>query len=156
MKLLAGKKALILGLANDRSIAWGITKAFKEQGASIALSYVNEAIHKRVEPLSKEIGADFIFEMDVTNDAHYAALQETVKKNWGKFDILVHSLAFADKEDLSRPFMHTSRKGFAMACDISAFSLVGLTDSLQELMNDNGSIISMTYYGSQKVIKNYN
>lgn len=156
MKLLEGKKALILGLANDRSIAWGITKAFKEQGASIALSYMNEAIQKRVEPLAQEIGADFVVEMDVTNDDHYAALKAKVAQEWGKFDILVHSLAFADKEDLSREFVHTSRKGFAMACDISAFSLVGLTDSLQEVMNDNGSIISMTYYGSQKVIKNYN
>ncbi len=156
MKLLEGKKALILGLANDRSIAWGITKAFKEAGASIALSYMNDAIKKRVEPLAAEIGADFTFLMDVTNDDHYATMKETVEKNWGKFDILVHSLAFADKEDLSRPFMHTSRKGFAMACDISAFSLVGMTDALAPLMNDNGSIISMTYYGSQKVIKNYN
>lgn len=156
MKLLEGKKALILGLANDRSIAWGITKAFKEQGCSIALSYMNDAIKKRVEPLAAEIGADFTFEMDVTNDAHYPAMRETVQKHWGKFDIIVHSLAFADKEDLSREFMHTSRKGFAMACDISAFSLVGVTDSLQDLLNDNGSIISMTYYGSQKVIKNYN
>ncbi|WPU65723.1 enoyl-ACP reductase FabI [Peredibacter starrii] len=156
MKLLEGKKALILGLANDRSIAWGITKAFKEQGASIALSYMNDAIKKRVEPLAQEIGADFIFEMDVTNDAHYPSMREAVEKNWGKFDIIVHSLAFADKEDLSREFVHTSRKGFAMACDISAFSLVGVTDALHDLMNDNGSIISMTYYGSQKVVKNYN
>jgi enoyl-[acyl-carrier protein] reductase I len=156
MKLLEGKKALILGLANDRSIAWGITKAFKDAGASIGLSYMNDAIKKRVEPLAEEIGADFTFLMDVTNDDHYATMKETVEKNWGKFDILVHSLAFADKEDLGRPFMHTSRKGFAMACDISAFSLVGMTDALAPLMNDNGSIISMTYYGSQKVIKNYN
>lgn len=156
MKLLEGKKALILGLANDRSIAWGITKALKQQGASVALSYMNEAIKKRVEPLSQEIEADFIFEMDVTNDAHYVSMRETVKEKWGTFDIIIHSLAFADKEDLSREFMHTSRKGFAMACDISAFSLVGVTDSLHDLLNENGSIISMTYYGSQKVVKNYN
>jgi enoyl-[acyl-carrier protein] reductase I len=156
MKLLEGKKALILGLANDRSIAWGITQAFKAQGASIALSYMNEAIQKRVEPLAQEIGADFTFEMDVTKDEHYKSMRATVEKHWGKFDILVHSLAFADKDDLSRAFMHTSRKGYLMACDISAFSLVGMTDALHDLMNDNGSIISMTYYGSQKVVKNYN
>jgi enoyl-[acyl-carrier protein] reductase I len=156
MKLLEGKKALILGLANDRSIAWGITKAFKEQGASIGLSYMNDALKKRVEPLAAEIGADFTFEMDVTNDDHYASMRKIVEEKWGKFDILVHSLAFADKEDLSRAFMHTSRKGYLMACDISAFSLVGIVDSLQDIMNDNGSVISMTYYGSQKVIKNYN
>jgi enoyl-[acyl-carrier protein] reductase I len=156
MKLLEGKKALILGLANDRSIAWGITKAFKEHGASIALSYMNDAIKKRVEPLAAEIGADFTFEMDVTNDAHYSSMKEIVKEKWGNFDILVHSLAFADKDDLSKPFIHTSRKGYAMACDISAFSLVGLCDSLQDLINENGSVISMTYYGSQKVVKKYN
>jgi enoyl-[acyl-carrier protein] reductase I len=156
MKLLEGKKALILGLANDRSIAWGITKAFKEQGATVALSYMNDAIKKRVEPLAEEIGADFIFELDVTNDDHYPAMKKTIEEKWGKFDIIVHSLAFADKEVLSREFVHTSRKGFAMACDISAFSLVGVTDTLADLLNDGGSIISMTYYGSQKVIKNYN
>jgi enoyl-[acyl-carrier protein] reductase I len=156
MNLLSGKKALILGLANERSIAWGIAKAFKEQGASLAFSYMNDAIKKRVEPLAQELGADFTFEMDVTVDTHYQAMRETVEKNWGKFDILVHSLAFADKDDLSRAFMHTSRKGYLMACDISAFSLVGMVDSLHEIMNDNGSIISMTYYGSQKVVKNYN
>jgi enoyl-[acyl-carrier protein] reductase I len=156
MKLLEGKKALILGLANERSIAWGITKALKEHGASVALSYMNDAIKKRVEPLATEIEADFIFEMDVTNDAHYLAMRETVQKEWGKFDIIVHSLAFADKQDLSREFVHTSRKGFATACDISAFSLVGITDSLHDLINENGSIISMTYYGSQKVVRNYN
>ncbi len=156
MGLLAGKKALILGVANDRSIAWGIAKALKAQGASLALSYMNDAIHKRVEPLSQEIGADFIFQMDVTNDDHYPAMRAEVEKRWGKFDILVHSLAFADKEDLSRPFIQTSRKGFLMACDISAWSLVGLCQHLEPLMNDDGSVIAMTYYGSQKVVKNYN
>ncbi len=156
MSVLQGKKALILGVANDRSIAWGIAKAFKAQGASLALTYMNDAIHKRVEPLAQEIGADFIAQMDVTNDDHFPALRAEVEKRWGKFDILVHSLAFADKEDLSRPFMQTSRKGFLMACDISAWSLVGLCQSLEGIMNDNGSVIGMTYYGSQKVVKNYN
>lgn len=156
MGLLDGKKVLILGVANERSIAWGMAKKFKEQGASIALTYMNEAILKRVEPLAQEIGADFIAQMDVTVDDHYQALKEKVKKEWGSLDVLVHSLAFADREDLSRAFVHTSRKGFQMACDISAFSLVGLCDSLQELMNKNASVLAMTYYGSQKVVKNYN
>ena len=140
MGLLDGKKVLILGVANERSIAWGMAKKFKEQGASIALTYMNEAILKRVEPLAQEIGADFIAQMDVTVDDHYQALKEKVKKEWGSLDVLVHSLAFADREDLSRAFVHTSRKGFQMACDISAFSLVGLCDSLQELMNKNDSV----------------
>lgn len=156
MGLLTGKKALILGVANDRSIAWGIAKALKAQGASIALTYMNDAIHKRVEPLAQELGADFIALMDVSNDDHYPALKKTVEEKWGKFDILIHSLAFADKDDLSKPFLQTSRKGFLMACDISAYSLVGLCQHLEPIMNDGGSVVAMTYYGSQKVIKNYN
>jgi enoyl-[acyl-carrier protein] reductase I len=156
MGLLTGKKALILGVANDRSIAWGIAKALKAQGASIALTYMNDAIHKRVEPLSQELGADFIALMDVSNDDHYPALKKTVEEKWGHFDILIHSLAFADKDDLSKPFLQTSRKGFLMACDISAYSLVGLCQHLEPIMNDGGSVVAMTYYGSQKVIKNYN
>jgi enoyl-[acyl-carrier protein] reductase I len=156
MGLLTGKKALILGVANDRSIAWGIAKALKAQGASIALTYMNDAIHKRVEPLSQELGADFIALMDVSNDDHYPALKKTVEEKWGNFDILIHSLAFADKDDLSKPFLQTSRKGFLMACDISAYSLVGLCQHLEPIMNDGGSVVAMTYYGSQKVIKNYN
>ncbi len=156
MGMLTGKKALILGVANDRSIAWGIAKALKAQGASLALSYMNDAIHKRVEPLAQEVGADFIFQMDVSNDDHYPAMKKVVEEKWGKFDILVHSLAFADKDDLSKPFLQTSRKGFLMACDISAYSLVGLCQTLEPLMNDGGSVIAMTYYGSQKVVKNYN
>ncbi|MBY0516722.1 MAG: enoyl-ACP reductase [Bacteriovoracaceae bacterium] len=156
MGLLTGKKALILGVANERSIAWGIAKALKAQGASLALTYMNDAIHKRVEPLAQEIGADFIALMDVSQDDHYPALKKTVEEKWGKFDILIHSLAFADKDDLSKPFLQTSRKGFLMACDISAYSLVGLCQHLEPIMNDGGSVVAMTYYGSQKVVKNYN
>ncbi len=156
MGLLTGKRALILGVANDMSIAWGIAKAFKEQGASVALSYLNENLKKRVEPLAAEVGADFIFEMDVTNDDHYPALKKLVEEKWGKFDILVHSLAFADKTDLKNRFVETSRDGFKMACDISAFSLIGLCNSLRDNLNDDASVIAMTYHGSVKVLKGYN
>jgi enoyl-[acyl-carrier protein] reductase I len=156
MKLLEGKKVLIFGVANDRSIAWGIAKALKAQGASIALSYVNDAIKKRVEPLAEELGADFVFEMDVCNDEHYEKLQPLIKEKWKTFDILVHSIAFADRKDLKDKFLNTSREGFKLACDVSAFSLVGLTHSLSPLMNEGGSVMSMSYYGSQKVITNYN
>jgi enoyl-[acyl-carrier protein] reductase I len=156
MGLLSGKKALILGVANERSIAWGIAKALKAEGAQLALTYMNEAIHKRVLPLSEEIKADFIAEIDVSQDHHYPALKKTLEEKWGTFDILVHSLAFADKEDLSRPFVETSKKGFLMAMEISAYSLVALSQLLNPIMNEGGSIMSMTYYGSQKVVKNYN
>lgn len=156
MSLLAGKKALVLGVANERSIAWGITKALKEQGATVALSFLNDALKKRVEPLAEEIGADFTVELDVTNDSHYENLKKVVEEKWGKFDILVHSLAFADKEDLKGNFSKTSRKGFLLACDISAFSLVGLCESLRDLMNPGASVMAMTYHGSVKVVSNYN
>lgn len=156
MSLLAGKKALIFGIANDRSIAWGITRALKAQGCQVALSYLNENLKKRVEPLAEECGADFIFEMDVTVDQHYEDVKKIVEEKWGKFDILVHSLAFADKSDLAANFVNTTRSGFAMACDISAFSLVGLCHSLKDLMNENGSVMAMTYHGSQQVVPGYN
>ncbi len=156
MKLLENKKALILGVANEKSVAWGITKALREQGAEVALTYLNEALQKRVEPLAKEVGASFTCEMDVTNDQHYQNLKQTVQDNWGNFDILVHSLAFADREDLKGRFVETSREGFKLACDISAFSLIGLTQSLRPLMNEESSIFAMTYHGSVKVLKGYN
>ena len=156
MGLLTGKKALILGVANDMSIAWGIAKALKAEGAQVALSYLNENLQKRVDPLASEVGADFTFEMDVTNNDHYPRLQKLVEEKWGKFDILVHSLAFGDKADLKGRFVETSREGFKMACDISAFSLIGLCNSLKDNMNDDGSVIAMTYHGSTKVLKGYN
>ena len=156
MKLLEGKKALIFGVANDRSIAWGIAQEFKKHGAQIALSYANDALKKRVEPLAEEVGADFTFEMDVTNDEHYEGLEAKIKEHWQDFDIMVHSIAFADRQDLKGQFVDTSRKGFQLACDVSAFSLVGLSQRLQGMMNDEGSVLAMTYYGSQKVVQNYN
>ncbi len=156
MSLLTGKKALILGIANERSIAWGITRKLKEQGATIGLTYLNDQLKKWVAPLSEQIGADFLVPMDVTNDQHYLDLKQSVAKNWGKFDILVHSLAFADREDLKRRFSDTSREGFKMACDISAFSLIGLCHYLRDLMNPGGSVISLTYHGSQLVYTGYN
>ena len=156
MNLLAGKKALILGVANERSIAWGIARAMKEAGANLALSYLNDKLKDRVLPLADQVGADFSFEMDVTVDQHYQEMQETVKEKWGKFDILVHSLAFADREDLKGAFVDTSRAGFSLACDISAFSLVGLCRTLKDLFNPGGSVMAMTYHGSRQVVPGYN
>lgn len=156
MGLLTGKKALILGVANDMSIAWGIAKALRAEGAQVALSFLNENLKKRVDPLAAEVGADFTFEMDVTNNDHYDQVQKLVTEKWGKFDILVHSLAFGDKSDLKGRFVETSREGFKMACDISAFSLIGLCNALKNNMNDGASVIAMTYHGSTKVLKGYN
>ncbi len=156
MKLLEGKKVLIFGIANNNSIAWGIAQEMKEHGAQIALSYVNDSIQRRVEPLAEELGADFIFEMDVLNDDHYASLRERIKKHWDSVDVIVHSLAFADRKDLKDSFLKTSREGFKLACDVSAFSLVGLTQEIEPIMNDGGSVMALSYYGSTKVIQNYN
>ncbi|MCK5883474.1 MAG: enoyl-ACP reductase [Bacteriovoracaceae bacterium] len=156
MGLLTGKKALILGVANERSLAWGVAKSFKEQGAQVALTYPNEKMKDRVIPLASELGADFTCEMDVTVDEQYGELAKVVEENWGKFDILVHSIAFADRNDLRGEFSETSREGFKMACDVSAFSLIGLSNALKGLLNENGSVMAMTYYGSVKMLKNYN
>lgn len=153
---LSGKRALIFGIANERSIAWAIAQNLKKSGAQVALSYANDALKKRVEPLAKELDADFTFEMDVTNDEHYQSLLSTVKTHWESVDIIVHSVAFADREDLKRSFVETSREGFLKACDISAYSFVGLTQKLLPVIADNASLMAMTYYGSQKVIQNYN
>ena len=156
MGLLSGKKALVLGVANEKSIAWGITRALKEQGASIALTYLNDQLKKRVEPLAKEVDADFLCEVDVSHDEHLKNLHDKVQSEWGQFDILVHSLAFADRNELKKRFHETSREGFRLACDISAYSLVGLSHELKDLLTEDGSIIAMTYHGSRQVSKGYN
>ncbi|MDR2892407.1 MAG: enoyl-ACP reductase [Deltaproteobacteria bacterium] len=154
--LLKGKKALIFGLANNRSIAYGISKAFKDHGAELAFSWAGDAIRKRVEPLSEELGGAFTFPCDVTSDEQIAAAADLTAKNWGKIDILVHAVAFAQREDLQGRFIDTSRSGYALAMDISAYSLVALCKAFEPMMNDNGSVISMTYYGADKWVQNYN
>ena len=154
--LLQGKKALILGLANNKSIAYGIANAFKEQGARLAFNYVGDAIKKRVEPLSEELGGEFTFQCDVTDDAQIQAAADLVKEKWGEVDILVHSVAFANREDLSGRFLDTSRAGFHLALDISAYSLTGVCRAFEPLLHDGSSVLTMTYHGSTKVIPGYN
>jgi len=154
--LLSGKKALIFGVANDRSIAYAISKMFKEQGAALAFNFVNEAIRKRVEPLSEELGAEFIFPCDVTKDEEISQAAQLVRERWGGVDILVHSVAFANREDLSGRYIKTSRAGFALALEVSCFSLVAVCRAFEPLMSEGGSVMTMTYYGAEKVIPNYN
>lgn len=154
--LLKGKRAFICGVANNKSIAYGITKAFCDNGAEVALSWPGEAIQKRVDPIAEELGAAFTFQCDVSSDENIAAAAEVVKEKWGTFDILVHAIAFAERSDLHGRYLDTSREGFATALDISAYSLVGLSRAMEPLMNDNGSIITLTYLGAQKFILNYN
>ena len=154
--LLEGKKAVIFGVANKHSIAYGISSAFRREGARLSFSYLNDALKKRVDPISAELGGDFTFPCDVSSDEDIARSAETVKEQWGQVDILVHSVAFASRDELKGRFLNTSREGFKLALDISAYSLVGLCRAFEPLLAPNASIICMTYYGSQKMIPNYN
>lgn len=154
--LLEGKKAVIFGLANNKSIAYGIAEAFKKQGARLAFSYVGDAIKKRVEPISEEMGGDFVFPCDVTDDQQIHDAAETVRKNWGNVDILVHSVAFSNREDLLNRFIETSRSGFSLALDVSAYSLVAVCKAFEPMLQPGSSVITLTYYGSQKSIPQYN
>lgn len=154
--LLQGKKALILGLANNKSIAYGIAKAFRDNGAEIALTWPGEAIKKRVAPLAEELGAAITMQCDVTSDEDIAAAAATIKEQWGSLDIIVHAVAFANREDLTGKFIETSRAGFALALDISAYSLVAVSHAFEPLLNEGGSVMTLTYYGAEKVVTNYN
>ncbi len=154
--LLKDKKIAIFGVANNKSIAYGIAKAFKDNGARLAFSYVGEAIQKRVEPISEELGGEFTFPCDVSSDESIANAAATVREKWGNIDVLVHSVAFAAREDLTGRFIDTSRAGFALALDVSAYSLPALCRAFENQLNPGGSVLTMTYYGAQKVITNYN
>lgn len=154
--MLTGKRALILGLANNKSIAYGVAKAFKAQGARLAFNYVGEAIQKRVDPLSAELGGEFTFQCDVSSDEQIEAAAKLVQEKWGEVDILVHSVAFADREDLAGSYLKTSRSGFHLALDISAYSLTGICRAFEPLLPSGASVITMTYNGSQRVVPGYN
>src|SRR3954454_4125385 len=156
MGLLEGKTALIFGVANDHSIAWGIAEALHAEGAEVGFSSVESLIEKRVRPLAESIGSTFIEPCDVGSDEQIAR----VFARWGEthesLDILVHALAFARREELEGQFVDTSRDGFALALDISAYSLVGLTREARPLLRRGSSVITLTYYGAEKVVANYN
>lgn len=157
MGLLDGKKGVIFGVANDRSIAWGIAERLKKDGMELAFTYAGEAFEGRVRPLAEALGSRLILPCDVTNDGQIDAVFETLKKEWGSLDCLVHSLAFAKKDELKGEFLPTSRDGFALALDVSAYSLVALAKRAAPLMEGrDASIITLSYYGADKVIPNYN
>jgi enoyl-[acyl-carrier protein] reductase I len=156
MGLLDGKQALIFGVANDHSIAWGIARQLHANGASVGFSSLESLIDKRVRPLAESIGSDFVEACDVQDDTQVAGVFERWKARKGRLDILVHALAFARREDLAGGFVDTSRAGFALALDVSAYSLVAITREALPLMTDGGSVMTLTYYGSEKVTANYN
>lgn len=156
MGLLEGKNALVFGLANERSIAWGISQAFHREGANLGLSYAGEMLERRVKPLAEKIGCQWVEQCDVTRDEEISAVADKAAQHFGKIDVLVHSIAFAGREELTGPFYNTSREGFKNALDISVFSFIALTRAFLPILNPGASVISLTYYGSVKVAPHYN
>jgi len=156
MNLLQGKTALIFGVANERSIAWGITKAFHEQGATIGISYAGGPLEKRVEPLAESIGVSFLEVCDVTQDEHIQRVADRAAGAFGEIDILVHAIGFANRDELSGPYYGTSREGFHLAMDISVYSFTGLARAFRPLFRPGSALLTLTYYGSEKVMPNYN
>jgi enoyl-[acyl-carrier protein] reductase I len=156
MGLLDGKKALVFGVANDHSIAWGIAQALHAQGAGVGFSSVESLIEKRVRPLAERLGATFVEPCDVQDDQQIARVFAEWERREGNLDILVHALAFAKREELDGEFAATSRDGFHLAMDVSAYSLVAMVREARRLMANGGSVMALTYYGAEKVVANYN
>ncbi len=154
--LMAGKRGLILGVANNRSIAWGIARACADQGAEIALTYQGEAFRKRVEPLAAELGAHVVGHCDVTEPETLDAVFAEVGKIFGKIDFLVHAIAFSDKEELDGRYVETTRENFLRTMDISVYSFTTVAKRAEALMPDGGSLLTLTYYGAEKVMPHYN
>lgn len=156
-KPFEGKNALIIGVANERSLAWSIARHLHEGGARLAFTFMGDALEKRVRPLAESLKSEIIEPCNVSDDAQLDALYEKIKAKWGCLDILIHSVAFANREDLEGRFVNTSREGFRVAMDVSAYSLVATAKRAEPLMEGReGSIITLSYYGSQKVVPNYN
>jgi enoyl-[acyl-carrier protein] reductase I len=153
---MAGKRGLILGVANNRSIAWGIAKACADQGAELSLTYQGEAFRKRVEPLAAELGAHVAGHCDVTDLASLDAVFDSVSKHWGKLDFLVHAIAFSDKDELTGRYVETTRDNFLRTMDISVYSFTTVARRAEPLMVSGGSMLTLTYYGAEKVMPHYN
>jgi enoyl-[acyl-carrier protein] reductase I len=155
-RLMAGKRGLVLGVANNRSIAWGITKAATDQGAEVALTYQGNAIKKRVEPLAKEVGSKLVLPCDVTDPATVEAVFAALAKEWGSIDFLVHAVAFSDKEELDGRYLDTTKNNFVQTLLISCYSFTALAKHAEKLMPNGGSLLTLTYYGAEKVMPHYN
>jgi enoyl-[acyl-carrier protein] reductase I len=154
--LMAGKRGLIMGVANDRSIAWGIARAVAAQGAEVAFTYQGEALGKRVRPLAESLGSDILLPCDVTDEASIDAVFETLQQRWGKLDFLVHAIGFADKQFLRGRYMDTPREAFLQALDISCFSFVSVSRRASAMMSEGGSLLTLTYLGAERVTPHYN
>jgi enoyl-[acyl-carrier protein] reductase I len=155
-QLMAGKKGLIMGVANDRSIAWGIAKAVHGQGAELAFTYQGDALKKRVEPLAESAGSDFVVPCDVTDPPSMDAVFAAINERWGKLDFLVHAIAFSDKDELKGQYIDTSFENFASTMNISCYSFTALAQRARPLMTDGGSIVTLSYFGAERVMPHYN
>ena len=156
LPLLKGKKALVTGVANDQSIAWGCAKAFRAFGADLAITYLNDKAKPYVEPLAKEVNASIFMPLNVQAEGQLEAVFETIEKQWGKLDICLHSIAFAPKQDLQGRVVDCSKEGFLLAMEVSCWSFIRMAKLAEPLMKDGGTLSTMTYYGSQRVVENYN
>ncbi len=156
MGLMDGKRGLILGVANDHSIAWGIARALHREGATLGFTYAGEAFERRVRPLAESLGAPLIAPCDVTRDEEIAALMERAREVFGQIDVLVHAIAFANKDELNGPYLRTTREGFHLAMDVSVYSLTALLRAAEPLLAPGASILTLTYHGARQVIPNYN
>ena len=154
--LMKGKRGLIMGVANDRSIAWGIAKAMADEGAELAFSYQGEAFGKRVEPLAASVGSDILIDVDVTDDASMEAAFAALKEKWGTLDFVVHAIAFSDKSELTGRFSDTSRANFSNSLQISCYSFIDVARRASELMPEGGALLTLTYQGSNRVTPFYN
>ncbi len=154
--LMAGKRGLIMGVANDRSLAWGIASAVSAHGAELAFSYQGEALGKRVKPLAASVGSDFVEPCDVSDDASLDELFAKIEREWGGLDFVVHAIGFADKEDLKGGYTKTTRAGFHLALDISAYSFTAVAQRAAPLMKNGGSMLTLSYLGAEKVVPHYN
>ncbi len=155
-QLMTGKKGLIMGVANDHSIAWGIARTLHAHGAELAFTYQGEVLKKRVGPLAEKVNSDILLECDVTNMDSIDAVFSEIEKQWGKLDFVVHAIAYSDKEELKGRYVDTSRENFNRSMDISCYSLTAICQRAEPLMTDGGSIITLTYYGAERVIPHYN
>jgi enoyl-[acyl-carrier protein] reductase I len=153
---LEGKKGLIMGVANDRSIAWGISKAAQEAGAQLAFTYQGEALEKRVRPLAESVGSSIVLPCDVTNMESVEATFATIQKEWGSLDFVVHAIAFSDKNELDGLYLNTTRDNFLRTMDISVYSFTAVAQKAAPLMTNGGSLVTLTYYGAERVMPHYN
>ena len=154
--LMQGKKGLVMGVANDRSIGWGIAAAAAGQGAELAFTYQGDALKKRVNPLAETVGSDIVLPCDVTDEISVDLVFNTLKEKWGKLDFLVHAIAYSDKEELKGGYVDTTRENFQKTMEISVYSFTALARRAAEMMPDGGSLLTMTYYGAERVMPHYN